>query len=85
MSACLCILPDPDVRPEYGIPATVYAAMRAEERSRCPEHGAPRCAFVGCEAPAEAGGFCAACHEWAYVTLADPRYRTEPVPSRGRV
>lgn len=39
-----------------------------------------KCLVAGCPLAASVGRVCAAHHDYHHRVLADPRYRTEPVP-----
>jgi len=41
-----------------------------------------RCIMLACPFTATHGALCASCHTWAYITLADVRYRSERPPTR---
>lgn len=65
----------------YGDTPGHYSGTLATLRASCAEHGRRCCAVVGCEREAVKAGFCAPCWEYAYVTLANKRYRTETPPA----
>jgi hypothetical protein len=52
-----------------------------DDRS-APAYGPLRCAIAACNRVSTDRGFCGPHAEWAYVTLADNRYRSEEPPGR---